>query len=83
MKKFSYKDAGVDIEKGNSFVQAIKPMVELTFRPEVLTKIGMVFIVRPKEVEDILARLHSLGEKAFIIGEVGKTERENETIEYV
>ncbi len=40
MKKFSYKDAGVDIEKGDAFVQAIKPMVESTFRPEVLTKIG-------------------------------------------
>ena len=40
MKKFSYKDAGVNIEKGDAFVQAIKPMVESTFRPEVLTKIG-------------------------------------------
>ncbi len=40
MKKLSYKDAGVDIEKGDAFVQAIKPMVETTFRPEVLTKIG-------------------------------------------
>jgi len=40
MKKFSYKDAGVDIEKGNAFIQAIKPMVESTFRPEVLTRIG-------------------------------------------
>src|SRR4030066_2088693 len=40
MKKFSYKDAGVDIEKGDAFVQSIKPMVESTFRPEVLTKIG-------------------------------------------
>lgn len=40
MKKFSYKNAGVDIEKGNAFIQAIKPMVESTFRPEVLTKIG-------------------------------------------
>jgi phosphoribosylformylglycinamidine cyclo-ligase len=40
MKKWSYKDAGVDIEKGDAFVQAIKPMVESTFRPEVLTKIG-------------------------------------------
>jgi phosphoribosylformylglycinamidine cyclo-ligase len=40
MKKSSYKDAGVDVEKGNAFVQAIKPMVESTFRPEVLTKIG-------------------------------------------
>ena len=40
MKRFSYKNAGVDIEKGDAFVQAIKPMVESTFRPEVLTKIG-------------------------------------------
>jgi len=40
MKKWSYKDAGVDIEKGDALVQAIKPMVESTFRPEVLTKIG-------------------------------------------
>jgi phosphoribosylformylglycinamidine cyclo-ligase len=40
MRKSSYKDAGVDIEKGNAFIQTIKPMVESTFRPEVLTKIG-------------------------------------------
>jgi phosphoribosylformylglycinamidine cyclo-ligase len=40
VRKVSYKDAGVDIEKGDAFVQAIKPMVESTFRPEVLTKIG-------------------------------------------
>jgi phosphoribosylformylglycinamidine cyclo-ligase len=39
-KKISYKEAGVDIDKGNAFIQAIKPMVESTFRPEVLTKIG-------------------------------------------
>jgi len=45
--------------------------------------IGMILIVRHKEVEDILARLQSLGEKAFIIGEVGKTEKEQETIEFV
>jgi phosphoribosylformylglycinamidine cyclo-ligase len=40
VKKWFYKDAGVDIDKGDDFVQAIKPMVESTFRPEVLTKIG-------------------------------------------
>jgi phosphoribosylformylglycinamidine cyclo-ligase len=45
--------------------------------------IGMTLIVRSKEVEDILTRLRSLGEKAFIIGEVGKSEREQETIEFV
>jgi phosphoribosylformylglycinamidine cyclo-ligase len=42
--------------------------------------IGMILVVRPKEVEDLLARLHSLGEKSYVIGEVGKTEREQETI---
>ncbi len=40
VKKFSYRDAGVDIDKGDDFVRAIKPMVESTFRPEVLTKLG-------------------------------------------
>ena len=45
--------------------------------------IGLILIVRPKEIEDLLARLHSLGERAFIIGEVGKTERQDETIEFV
>jgi len=40
MKTFSYKDSGVDVEKGDSFVRAIKSMVEATFRPEVMTKIG-------------------------------------------
>jgi phosphoribosylformylglycinamidine cyclo-ligase len=45
--------------------------------------IGMILIVRSKEVDDILARLRSLGEKAFMIGEVGKIEREQEMIEFV
>ena len=40
VKKISYKDAGVDIEKGDSFVQMIKPMVESTFRPDVVTGLG-------------------------------------------
>jgi phosphoribosylformylglycinamidine cyclo-ligase len=40
VKKLSYKEAGVDIEKGDAFIRAIKPIVESTFRPEVLTKIG-------------------------------------------
>ncbi len=40
VKKFSYKDSGVDVDRGDEFVRTIKPMVESTFRPEVLTKIG-------------------------------------------
>ena len=36
----TYKDAGVDIAAGNSFVNLIKPLVKATTRPEVLEDIG-------------------------------------------
>ncbi|MBN1958154.1 MAG: phosphoribosylformylglycinamidine cyclo-ligase [Desulfuromonadales bacterium] len=36
----TYKDAGVDIDAGNHFVNLIKPLVKQTARPEVLTDIG-------------------------------------------
>jgi phosphoribosylformylglycinamidine cyclo-ligase len=36
----TYKDAGVDIDAGDLFVKKIKPYVNATFRPEVLTDIG-------------------------------------------
>ncbi len=45
--------------------------------------IGMVLVVSPKELEDIMGRLRSLGEKAFVIGEIGKAEKDQETIEYI
>ena len=35
-----YRDAGVDIEAGRSFVQTIRQMVDSTHRPEVLGKVG-------------------------------------------
>ncbi len=38
--KISYKDAGVDIDAGNSFVNNIKPHVKSTFIPGVLGGIG-------------------------------------------
>ncbi len=35
-KKITYKDAGVDIDAGRSFVSSIRPFVESTRRPEVI-----------------------------------------------
>ncbi|GBD94195.1 phosphoribosylformylglycinamidine cyclo-ligase [bacterium BMS3Abin05] len=37
----TYKEAGVDIEAGEKSVQKIKEMIRQTFRPEVLTDIGL------------------------------------------
>ncbi len=39
-KKMTYKDAGVDIEAGDRFVEKIAPWVRSTFGPEVITDIG-------------------------------------------
>ncbi len=39
-KKMTYKDAGVDIEAGERFVEKIAPLVRSTFGPEVITDIG-------------------------------------------
>jgi phosphoribosylformylglycinamidine cyclo-ligase len=36
----TYRDAGVDIDAGDEFVNRIKPLVRSTFRPEVLTDLG-------------------------------------------
>lgn len=36
----TYRQAGVDIEAGDEFVQRITPLVRSTFRPEVLTDLG-------------------------------------------
>ncbi len=39
-KKSRYKEAGVDIDAGNRFVELIKPIVSRTFKPVVITDIG-------------------------------------------
>ena len=39
-KSVSYRDAGVDIDKADRFIEAIKPLARATRRPEVLAGIG-------------------------------------------
>jgi phosphoribosylformylglycinamidine cyclo-ligase len=39
-KKISYKDAGVDIDSANLFIEKIKPLIKSTFRKEVKGTIG-------------------------------------------
>ena len=39
-KKLTYKDAGVDIDAADDFIDSVKRIVKPTFRPEVLTGIG-------------------------------------------
>src|ERR1700687_2063936 len=36
----TYRDAGVDIDAGDEFVDRISPLVRSTFRPEVMTDLG-------------------------------------------
>jgi phosphoribosylformylglycinamidine cyclo-ligase len=38
--RITYKDSGVDIDAGNTFVKMIKPLVKATSRPEVMADIG-------------------------------------------
>ena len=40
MSSLTYKDAGVDINKGNSLIEQIKPIAKSTMRPEVLAGLG-------------------------------------------
>lgn len=40
-RSLTYKNAGVDINEGERFVKRISPMVKKTFRPEVITDLGL------------------------------------------
>lgn len=39
-QSWTYKDAGVDIDRGNEAVEKIKPFVQATYRPEVISDLG-------------------------------------------
>jgi len=40
MPKLSYKESGVDIEEGNKFIEAIKPIIRTTFTKDFKSNIG-------------------------------------------
>jgi phosphoribosylformylglycinamidine cyclo-ligase len=44
--------------------------------------IGMILIVKSRDAGEILERLHSMGEKASLIGEIGKAEKGLNPIEF-
>jgi phosphoribosylformylglycinamidine cyclo-ligase len=51
----TYREAGVNIDAGDEFVDRIKPLVRSTFRPEVLTDLGGfggLFRLHAKQYED-------------------------------
>src|SRR4029079_9025721 len=51
----TYREAGVDMDAGDEFVDRIKPLVRSTFRPEVLTDLGGVgglFRFQSKQYEE-------------------------------
>jgi phosphoribosylformylglycinamidine cyclo-ligase len=51
----TYREAGVDIDAGDEFVDRIKPLVRSTFRPEVLTDLGGfggLFRLQAKQYDD-------------------------------
>ena len=55
MARLTYKNAGVDIEAGDLFVQKITSLVRSTYRPEVLTDLGGfsgLFALRSKKFKE-------------------------------
>jgi len=53
-KTLSYKDAGVDLEAGYKLIEKIKPSLQSTTRPEILSKVGSfsAFSKLPPNIEN-------------------------------
>jgi len=76
-KSISYKDAGVDIEKGNLFVKQIKGLVRSTKKRGVLTDIGSFggfFAIGAKDYKDpvLVSSTDGVGTKLMIAHMVDK-----------
>ena len=72
-----YKEAGVDIEAGENFVERIKPLIKSTYRPEVLGDIGGfggLFALKSREYKEplLVASTDSVGTKVKLAALVQK-----------
>ncbi|MCF6201256.1 MAG: phosphoribosylformylglycinamidine cyclo-ligase [Hydrogenimonas sp.] len=78
MSNVSYKDAGVDIDAGNAFVEAIKPAVKSTFNKSVIGGIGSFAgaYAMPQGYKEpvLLAATDGVGTKLKLAIESGKLE---------
>ncbi len=76
-KKDQYKDAGVDIEAGNQFVDDIRPLIKATRRQGVLSDIGMFagfFAVDKEKYKDpvLVSACDGVGTKLLLASEMDK-----------
>lgn len=78
MKKgVTYQEAGVNIDAGNAFVQAIKPLIKKTKRPEVLSSLGgfaSLFSINKLKYEDpvLVSSTDGVGTKLKLAAQWGK-----------
>lgn len=73
----TYKDAGVDIDKAESFIRQIIPLIKKTHRPEVLGKIGGfsgLFMPQLKKMRNpvLVSSTDGVGTKLLIAEALGK-----------
>ena len=76
-KPLTYKDAGVDIDAGNAFVDRIKPLVKRTQRPEVLAGLGGfsgLFALPPDRYREpvLVSGTDGVGTKLMLAQQLGK-----------
>ncbi len=76
-KPLTYRDAGVDIDAGNSLVERIKPLVTRTRRPEVLAGLGGfggLFALPPDRYREpvLVSGTDGVGTKLMLAQQLGR-----------